>query len=285
MGYHPVPATTTTVIRYAAFLCRSLKFSSVKQYLNTIRLLHLEWDLPNPLQGHFNLTCLLRGARRHLGDCLQPKRPITPELLKLIYSNLDLTSPIDANVWAISLIMFYGLLRKASVLPRSPTPTGDRHLCRQDVRFYPWGVVLVIRSTKTIQFQERQLEIPLPGMSGSMWCPVRALTRAMLFTPTAPGPSPAFLLPGRSTPAAVTGRLFDHRIRETLSREGCDPAGIMPHSWRRGGAQFAFSLGLSSETIRMLGDWRSSAYLRYLDTDKNKLFLAIQQFQQNLLLT
>ncbi len=243
--------------------------------------MHKEWDLPNPLQDNFPLSCLMRGARRQLGDHQQSKRPITPHLLKSIHANLDLTSPIDANVWAICLVLFYGLLRKASVLPSSANPHGARCLCRQDVRYHPWGVTLLIRYTKTIQFQERHLEIPLPRMPGSIWCPVRALTHAMQFTPSAPDPSPAFLIPGRPY-AAVTGHQFNHRIQEALSQAGLSATGITPHSWRRVGAQLAFSLGISTETIRMLGDWRSSAYLRYIDSDKAKIFQGIQVFQSHL---
>ena len=61
MGYTPVPATSQVISRYATFLARSLKFSSIKQYMNIIRLLHLEWDLPNPLCNNFVVQQTMRG--------------------------------------------------------------------------------------------------------------------------------------------------------------------------------------------------------------------------------
>ena len=109
MGYSPVPATSLTLCRYATFLARSLKFNSIKQYLNIVRLLHLEWGLPNPLKDNFSVNNTLKGIRRHLGDHVTRKRPIIPGVLKSILSQLDVSVSFDAAVWAACLISFYGL--------------------------------------------------------------------------------------------------------------------------------------------------------------------------------
>ena len=68
MGYEPVPATTMVLCRHAFFLARSPKFSSKKQYLNIIRLLHLKWQLPNPMHNNYQLICVLPGIRHSIGD-------------------------------------------------------------------------------------------------------------------------------------------------------------------------------------------------------------------------
>ncbi len=39
------------------------------------------------------------------------------------------------------------------------------------------------------------------------------------------------------------------------------------HSFRRGAACFAYEIGLDTPTIRALGDWRSSAYIGYIDIE------------------
>ncbi len=36
--------------------------------------------------------------------------------MKVIHNQLDLTTPLDGNVWAICICIFYGLLRKTHVL-------------------------------------------------------------------------------------------------------------------------------------------------------------------------
>ena len=96
-----------------------MKYDSIKQYLNIIHLLHLEWGLPNPLHGNFTVNSVMRGIRRHLGDQVSRKKPITPDLLKEILRNLDIKVSFDATVWATCLIMFYGLLRKSNTLVNS----------------------------------------------------------------------------------------------------------------------------------------------------------------------
>jgi hypothetical protein len=172
-GYCAVPASSTTLCRYAAFLAKTLKYNSVKQYLNIVRLLHAEWGLPNPLHNDFAFNCTMKGIRRHLGDNVNRKKPITPELLCKLLSQLDLTSSKDATVWALSLCMFYGLLRKSNVMPdRFNT---EKHLRRRDIIFLPWGIKLQIRWSKVIQFRSRNFEVPLARMRGSTLCPVQAV--------------------------------------------------------------------------------------------------------------
>ncbi|XP_052809111.1 uncharacterized protein LOC128237559 [Mya arenaria] len=106
-GYPAIPASTQTLCRYAAFLSKSLKFNSIKQYLNIVRILHAEWNLPNPLSNNFILNCTLQGIRRHLGDATIRKKPITPAMLHHILAHLDLSKSRDSTVWAAVLCMFY----------------------------------------------------------------------------------------------------------------------------------------------------------------------------------
>ena len=94
----------------------SKKFTTIKQYMNIIRLLHLEWSLNNPLQDHFKLHGVLKGIKRQRGTPPARKLPITPGLLISILNNLNLLSPSECAVWAAGLIMFFGLLRRSNVL-------------------------------------------------------------------------------------------------------------------------------------------------------------------------
>ncbi|KAK7089168.1 hypothetical protein V1264_024786 [Littorina saxatilis] len=50
MDIMPVPVNEQTVAQYAAYLARRLKPSSIKQYINIIRILHLESGLPHPFK-------------------------------------------------------------------------------------------------------------------------------------------------------------------------------------------------------------------------------------------
>ncbi len=131
MGYTPVPASTTTLCRYAALLTR--KYTSIKQYLAIVRPLHLEWSLPDPLQGNFGLDSVLKGIRRSLGDPVNRKLPITPELLMELLKILDLHRIQDCNICGAALLLFSGMFRKSNVLsPSAASFDPSRHLRRKD---------------------------------------------------------------------------------------------------------------------------------------------------------
>ena len=54
----PVTASQETLICYAAYLARSLSASSIPNYLNVVRLLHVEAGFSNLLEGNFELNML-----------------------------------------------------------------------------------------------------------------------------------------------------------------------------------------------------------------------------------
>ena len=154
-GYNPVPVQPEVLQRYVAYLARKLKFSSLKQYLNIIRFMQLEQGLPNPLEENHWLQLLLRGVRRVKGDSTTRKLPITPLLLLKIRSVLDLQDPNSTVFWAACLTTFFGMLRRSNVLPTPPF-SDTKHLRREDVLAYSWGLALKIRWSKTIQFRESE---------------------------------------------------------------------------------------------------------------------------------
>lgn len=279
-GYAAVPATSETLCQYAVLLAKHLKYSSVKQYLNIVRLLHLEWDIPNPLMNNFQLSCVLRGIRRIHGDIQRKKLPITPELLYKILSMLDLSNSFDASVWAACLTMLYGLLRRGNVLSTQAQFRSSKHLTRNDITFHSYGIQLNIKWSKTIQFGERSLQIPLPRYHGHVLCPVQAILLSFKLSAGADMAGPAFTYKCGPALRLLTPNLFISKIRSCIQQLGLDSCKYAGHSFRRGGASWAYHAGVPLDTIRQLGDWRSNAYQRYIETDNTMLFKAILQMQQ-----
>ena len=100
----PVPISTVNLGHYIAFFSSKLTFSSVRQYLNIVRLLHLKAGQPNALSQSWYLTSILNGCRRKIGDRVKQKLPITVDILKGILSVLDFAKPFDLCFWAACLI-------------------------------------------------------------------------------------------------------------------------------------------------------------------------------------
>lgn len=58
--------------------------------------------------------------------------------------------------------------------------------------------------------------------------------------------------------------MFISKLRDHLTTMGIDPQSYAGHSFRRGGASFAYQSGVPVELIKALGDWRSDTILIYL---------------------
>ena len=74
----------------------------------------------------------------------------------------------------------------------------------------------------------------------------------------------------------LTKSTFIHTFRGLLLKAGVpDIAAYTGHSFRRGGASWAFQAGIPGELIQVCGDWASDAYKKYLEFSmQNKLDLA-----------
>lgn len=242
-GYQPLPTSTITLSRYAAFLARSLSVSSIPAYLNIVRILHLEHGLEDPTKNNFHLATTLRGIRRSKGHTVSQKKPMTPDMLLAIKEHLNLTDPAHANFWAVCLVGFFGLLRKANMLLKGIAKFNPlKNLRRGDIVFYPDWVVIINRWSKTIQFSQRLLTIPLPRIPGHPLCPYAALQTAFSLVP-APLSGPAFVLPAPSSSGLMplTYAKFDNLLKSVALTAGLDPTRISGHSLRAGGGNPSLS--------------------------------------------
>ena len=266
VGIQPVPISQLDIGRYIAYLSRKLTLSSVRQYLNIVRLLHLENGHTNPLSNNWYVSSIIKGVRRVKGDTCIQKLLITLELLRSIFLNLDLNVSFDRAFWAACLVGFFSFFRKSNLLIQSPESFDpSRHLCAHDVEFTPEGVILCVRWSKIIQYRERTLHIPLPKINNSPFCPSTALLGLTLECPSGPTPAPLFryISPDKSV-SVLTQLGFVRKLKHCLAAVGIPGEKYSGHSFRRGGASFGLQCGLPVNLIKIQGDWNSNAYERYL---------------------
>ncbi|XP_019616155.1 PREDICTED: uncharacterized protein LOC109463749 [Branchiostoma belcheri] len=263
-----LPAKTRTLARYAQFLSRSLKcVNSIKIYLHGVRLLHLFQGLTPPPAGAFDLRLVLSSLQRHSTHVPQQKLPITPAILLQIHGHLDVTRPLHATLWAAFCVAFFGLLRKSNLVPKSSAAFDtDKHLTRQSFHASEGGLVLHITWSKTLQFKQKVLRLPLPVIPGHPLCPTQAYLNMCRLLP-APPHAPAFLIPSRAgVLVTLTHDTLVTHLKTLLHTAGFPAARFSGHSFRRGGATYAWHCGADPATIKLLGDWSSDAYERYLDS-------------------
>ena len=232
----PVPISAANLGRYIAFLASRLCFSSVRQYLNAVRIMHLEAGLPNPLSNNWYISSILKGLRRHKGDSTQQKLPISPDILFGILSVLDLNRPFDVTFWTACLVGFFTFFRKSNLLiPALEKFDPSKHLCRSDVQLGSSGAVISVRWSKTVQFKQRVLHIPLPRIAASPCCPTTALLLTLARLPMSRGPIPLLCYPSPSDPKPITHSSFVSYLRQCLSNLGLEPSKFSAHSLKRGG--------------------------------------------------
>lgn len=267
MGYRIAPASPTQLCRYAAYLAGHLKPQSIPKYLNIVKLIHKETGCADPMDGNWWLQTLLLGIKRDKGVQVRRKLPITPELLLGIRSRLDMEQMENVVFWAACLLAFYGLLRKANLFPPAIASFDpSKHLRRRDFIQHAWGIEVIIRSTKTIQFNQRQLSLPLPYLGQSHpLCPVTAIYRAFAATVAAKADGPAFMIPRPQGLVPLLYCQFMVKLRGCLGKLGINQKDYAGHSFRRGGATWALSSNMPGEVIKLLGDWKSDAYMCYIE--------------------
>lgn len=281
LNIDPAPITSTTLVRYAAYLASSLSYSSIGKYLNIVRIIHRELGLPNPLEDNYALNVVLKGIKKTMGGSVSRKLPITPQILLGIRASLNLTKPQDVLFWAACLVSFFGLFRKSNVIPKSPStfqPT--KHFIVGDVYKCPEGLSLKVKWSKTIQFQERVFHVPLPFLVNHPLCPVTALITLLRLHQTHDPQAPLFSF--GSVASVLTQPSFVNQLRHHLQKSGVPPQNYSGHSFRRGGASWAFEAGLPGEVIQSLGDWKSQAYLIYLEINLPSKFQWLKQFSTKL---
>ena len=266
MGYSPVPASSSTLCRYAAVLPHTMKYHSMKQYLNIVRILHSEWGLANLLAGDYYLQCTVRGIRHNHGDAQIHKAPLTPDLL------IGLSPKHEQHrkrcFWASLLLMFFAMLRVSCVLCKSTSCDHSWHLTPSDLHFHHEGLDVIVRSTKTIQFQGRCLMYPFQKMSDdTILCPTKAMVLYLALSPPLPPSGPLFVTSSSGYLQPLTATTFAAQLKTILIDLGIPAGAISCHSARRGGACLAYKFQIPIDTIRLIRDWRSNSYMKYIEVE------------------
>lgn len=260
-----IPATARTISTYAAYLsCKTSSYQSILNHLNALRLFHLFSGVPCDALTSFDVTLTKKGLKRLMGAAPQQKYPITIAILRDIRGILDLEQPSQAALWCLFLVAFFSFLRRSNLTVSSLSAFSPaKHLTREDLKLTAAGAILRIKWSKTLQYQERTLFVPIPSIPVSDLCPIQAISHYLQRVPATPA-APFFCLANKSGLHPITHRSFSASLKRLLTCTGHDATKYSPHSFRRGGATFAYQAGVPERLIQRHGDWSSDAYRRYL---------------------
>lgn len=263
-GLVAIPAESLTVARFMTFMARSCKFSTINNYLSAIIVLHKYHRFNPEFRETFYMKLVLKGLRRILGDETTKAIPLMPEQLIKCYNYVEEIDMWWLACWSAIILCFRSLLRKSNVLP---TTLKDRNhvILRKGVTFFKWGVLLNVHSTKTLQYRECMLQIPIFNMPGSPLCAASFLQRHFKNFPASMD-SPLFL---KERKGIITPLLYHEvlgALKTLIKKVGLQDQIVSLHSLRRSGATFLCRIGIPLSDIKTMGDWKSLAVLEYLIT-------------------
>jgi hypothetical protein len=277
--------SSATIALYVSFLAETVQHSTIRGYLSMgPRVFHLQRGLPwDSLVEDYFVQATLKGIRRHKGDARpNQKLALTVAHLMLIRRGLDPGRNLGhLAFWAALLVGFFGFLRKSNYLPEvRKDATGPHMLRRQDLskdaasgRYW-----LTLTTTKTIQYRQRTLRLPLPSMPGHPLDPTAVLDAYMHVTRARP---PLEFLFGTLDAHGQWGPILADRfvgvLRSQLTAAGVpDVTRFATHSLRRGGATFAMRIGVAPAVIKLLGDWMSECFYEYYSVDEDLREVAME---------
>ena len=279
--FRPFPVTKRIYLFYLAFLANSpSSYRSVLNYLSILTHVNRSLGCNLTFLRDYDVYLSQRAVRRLLGDYVARKEPITIDILLRVFSFFDFSNPLHICMRALFLVAFFSFLRISNLVPYTLADVRDPKGCYlrlSSVLFTAQGALLCVTRTKTIQFQQRVLEISLPYIPASPLCPVTAL-RAYLANSPRPDQSPLFGCRSRGSFQPILAHQYNAFIKASVAAIGLDPKKYASHSFRRGGATFAFACHAPTAFIKAQGDWQSDAYLIYLQlssADKLKLLNSI----------
>ena len=278
-GLPPLPLSQSTLCRFVAFLHQEgLSPSSIRQYLSSLRFWQISFGGSDPaLTDMFQLHYVLRAIRRISPMHSRPTRlPITPSILRHLFSIWS-SPPVSYSacmLWAACSLGFSAFLRSGEFTCSSPSAYVPTMLSPMDVavdnRINPSFLAVTLRSSKIDVFGSG-VTVYI-GATGGPLCPVAAVLSYLAIRPPVPGP--LFVYQGGRPLSRIC---LVEAVRSALRSAGVEVAWFNGHSFRIGAASTAADVGIPDSMIQMLGRWKSSAFLSYLRTPRDRLTAVTRQ--------
>lgn len=141
--------------------------------MSGVKLQHVLLGHEYGYADNIHLQLLVRGIKRLCPQTPRRAKPVVPVLLASIATMIDVGCSLHLATVAVALLLFHTLARLGSILPASLKSARITYLHGGDIRFTSLGMVVSLSHTKTIQFGERCLRIPLVARDRAT-CPVAA---------------------------------------------------------------------------------------------------------------
>lgn len=256
-----LPTSEDVLCLYAASMAGTLSGGAVGNKLSGLRSWQIQQDMPWP--ASLQLKHTVRGIKnlRPPESFQQERPPVSVEMMECLKSNLDLSSPLHACIWAVATTTLWGQIRLGEFLPPQ-----ERNF---DTTVIPcWSNFGTPNDTGT-----RSLFLPRTKTSGCKgetvlitrqqdnYDPIAALANHSRVNDVTLSNLICCYKSKKGFPVALTPRKLIIVCNSILERNGLPK--ISGHCFRIGGTTALLLKGVPPHVVKALGHWTSDAFLRY----------------------
>lgn len=250
---------------FACFLAQTQQFGTVRNTISGLKAVWASYGVHADFARWTGYARVMKGIRRSNSRAPNQKHAISPTELVQMRQFLPSTH-MGTALWACMMVTWWGMLRKSNTTSgfQNPMDPGACILVSDvAVEVGTHTLQIAIRKSKTNQFRDRVHTLHIAGDKGSALDPVAAWMRHVEVNDT-PSHLTAFSYRSGSGWEPMLHSTLVSATKTLASKVGLDPESVSGHSYRRGGASFAFKAGVSEMLIQRQGDWRSDAYKGYI---------------------
>lgn len=243
---------------------QGLTYSSINNQVSALVGFAKHYRQPIDIRGDYELDLTLKSLKRVLGDAQRKKDELFPLELLQMYQFVDRDNYVEESVWLGVVLLYRTMLRKSHIFSGE---FDENLLMRSEIEFFDWGVLFKVNRSKTIQYKERIVQIPVHYGGGKL-CLTTLLKDYLGKYPTTPN------VPVLARQRFGSYELINYTQALRLFKRWGKSANIKKdigmHSLRRGSATLMSLAGFQLEDIKDRGDWQSTAVLKYLSYPLNR---------------
>jgi len=257
-----LPISPPDLALFIAYLFdRNYAASTVNTYISAISYSHKLFGVLDPSKTFF-IVQMLKGYGK-LDSSLDCRLPITIQILHkiLISASKFIASPYELCLFqAMCSLAFYAFLRVGEMT------VGNKHasntnltLCNVTKLVNASNETVSLKVTfLTFKHSYNRTPFSLIITRQDTLCPVQLILDYLALRGNAPGA--LFIKSG----FPITRKYFCDLLALAIKQCGLNPARYKGHSFRIGAASHAAGRGMSDAQIRVLGRWKSNAFLKYI---------------------
>lgn len=258
----PWPLTPKATALFITYLYKlGYAASSISTFVSATAYFHKMENLQDPTSSFLVKESLM--GIKHLKPTTDTRSPVTMSLLTQMIQaipNLLLGSYRSQAYQSMVSLAFFALLRVSEIVQTQNSPS---HMISAQNVFIPQDQTYLELTMTSFKHSHGQTQVVKVYSQDQLVCPVRLMVRYLqIRKPSTSSPDPLYT---DSDGTPLTKSNFVLLLNSLLPFTDA-PSGIRitTHSFRIGGATHAAMTGMSDSQIRLLGRWKSNAFLKYI---------------------